>query len=84
MLIRKNSETERAAREFLHDFEHQTGKTIEVTDVDSPEGAQMAGLYDTVSFPAILALSDDGSVLQQWQGEVLPRISEVSYYAVNR
>lgn len=84
MLIRPNSETERAAREFLHDFEKQTGKIIEVVDVDSPEGAQLAQLYDATSYPAVLAIADDGALLQSWQGGQLPRISEVSFYAPSK
>lgn len=80
MLIRPNSEAERAAREFLHDFEKQTGKTLEVINADSPEGAQLAQLYDATNFPAVLAVADDGSLLQSWQGGQLPRISEVSFY----
>lgn len=80
LLYRANSETERLARTFVGDFERQTGKTLVVLDADSTEGAELARLYDVVSYPAILARADDGTLQQLWQGEPLPRISEVSFY----
>lgn len=81
LLYRTNSETERLARDFASDFERQTGKKIEVMDADSPEGIELSKLYDVVAYPAILARTDDGTLLQLWQGEPLPRISEVSFYS---
>lgn len=82
-MYRTNSEAESLARNFAGDFERQTGKKLEIMDADSREGVELARLYDIVSYPAILARTGDGVLLQLWQGEPLPRISEVSYYAVN-
>lgn len=81
LLYRTNSEGERLAREFAGDYERQTGQKIDAIDVDTPEGQQLVQLYDIVSYPAIIARTDDGTLLQLWQGEPMPRISEVNYYA---
>lgn len=81
LIYRINSETERLARNFASDFERMTGKRLDIMEADSPEGMELSRLYDIVSYPAILARADDGSLLQLWQGEPLPRINEVSYYA---
>lgn len=81
LLYRTNSETERLARDFAGDFERQTGRKIEALDADSPEGIELSKLYDVMAYPAILARTDDGTLLQLWQGEPLPRISEVSFYS---
>ena len=68
LLYRVNSESERDARNFVTDFERQTGKKLAIYEVDSPEGNNLARLYDVVSYPAIIAQADDGSLLQLWQG----------------
>ncbi|HSX28059.1 MAG TPA: hypothetical protein VLF60_01275 [Candidatus Saccharimonadales bacterium] len=81
LLYRSNSEGESLARSFAADFERQTGKSIEMLDVDTPQGIELVQLYDIVAYPAVLARADDGTLLQLWQGEPMPRISEVSYYA---
>lgn len=81
LLYRSNSESERLARDFAADYQRQTGKTIDAVDVNTRDGADTARLYDVMSFPAIIARADDGTLLQLWQGEPLPRLSEVSYYA---
>ena len=80
MLYRPNSATERLALDFERDFTMQVGSELPMVDVDTPEGTELARLYDIMSYPAILATADDGTLLQLWQGEPLPRISEVSYY----
>jgi len=54
---------------------------MEVLDVDSRDGMATASLYDVMRYPAILTLRDDGSVLKSWEGEQLPLMDEVAYYA---
>jgi len=81
LLYRTNSETERLARDFAGDYERQTGRKIEVLDADSPEGIDLSKIYDIMAYPAIIAKAEDGTMLQLWQGEPLPRISEVSFYS---
>lgn len=54
---------------------------IEIVDADSRDGIATAMLYDVMKYPAILALRDDGSVLKSWEGESLPLMDEVAYYA---
>jgi len=80
MLYRPNSATERLALDFVRDFTMQTGHELPMVDIDTPEGVDLTRLYDIVTYPAIIATADDGSLLQLWQGEPLPRISEVGYY----
>ena len=66
---------------FLADFTRQTGKTIELLDPHSRDGESFCQAYDIVEYPTIMALSDDGKVLNSWSGTLLPTINEVSYYA---
>ena len=81
LVYRKDSETERLARDFAADFERMTGKQLEIIEADAPEGIELCKLYGIVSYPAVLARTDEGQLLQLWQGEPLPRIGEVSFYA---
>ncbi|HYF97241.1 MAG TPA: hypothetical protein VD947_04375 [Patescibacteria group bacterium] len=56
-------------------------RKLELVSVDTRDGSATATLYDVMKCPAVLALADDGSVLQEWQGETMPLLNEVSYYA---
>jgi hypothetical protein len=80
-LYRPNSEFARIVEEYAHDFEQQRGKTIKLVSLDTPEGADMATLYDIVQYPALLALREDGQLLREWQGPQLPLMDEVAGYS---
>jgi len=81
ILYRSNSEHERQALDYVRDFARHTGKTLETLDVNTRAGAEKAALYDIMKFPCILAVDDQGQMLQLWQGDMLPRFDEVSFYA---
>lgn len=66
--------------EYLRDFQHQTGHTLEVLDPESPAGIDFCKVYDIMQIPTMVAISDDGIIQNAWQGLPLPTISEVSYY----
>lgn len=80
VLYKPESEYARQVEEFIHDFEHQTDKKLEVISLDSREGADFAALYDIVQYPALVAVADNGSMLKRWQGPVLPLVNEIAYY----
>jgi hypothetical protein len=80
ILYRNNSEHEQAVREFEHEYTHRTGRQLTLMDVDTKDGAELASLYDIVRYPAVLATTDNGAMLQLWQGESLPLMNEVMYY----
>ncbi len=83
VLYRPNSEHATEVELYVRDFErgYEAGKRVELISLDSRDGAATASMYDIVSYPAILALADDGSVLSVWQGKPLPLMSEVAGYA---
>lgn len=83
VLYRSNSEQERTVLDFERDFLHQTGQHLELYDLNTRDGWSMAALYDVVQYPAVLAMTVDGQLLQMWQGENMPRINEVSYYTAS-
>jgi hypothetical protein cdiviTM7_02345 len=71
----------REVREYVDDFKRQTGLKIEVMDPDSGRNDFFLRAYDIVEYPTILAIADDGRLLQIWRGRPLPLIDEVAYYA---
>ena len=79
-LYHPKSEFSRIVEDYSRDFERTKGKAIELVSLDTPEGAQMAKLYDIVQYPALLALRDDGQLLNKWEGEQLPLMNEVAGY----
>lgn len=81
IVTKENTDYARAVTEFLHDFERQLGRSLEVIDPDTPSGSAFCETYDIVEYPTIVALADDGSVQNSWTGVPLPTINEVSYYA---
>ena len=84
VIYRSNSEHERQVLDFEREFEHRTGRSLELLDVNTRDGSSMASLYDIVAYPMVLAISNEGSILQSWQANSgMPLINEVSYYANN-
>lgn len=81
VLHRQKSEHARQVEEFLRDFAkvHPDSK-LEAIDVDTREGAAKAELYGVMSYPTVLALTDDGQLLKRWDGDTLPLMDEVAYY----
>ena len=80
IVYREESDYAREVFDFLRDFEKRIGQTIEEIDPDSPRNEFFIRAYDIVEYPTILALTDEGKVLNQWRGRPLPMIDEVSYY----
>lgn len=81
IVYKEQSEQARAVETFMHDFTKQTGKALETISPDTPEGSQLCETYDLVEYPSVLAMDDNGLVLNVWRGLPMPMISEVSYYA---
>lgn len=80
ILYRPNSEWARTVETYAADFERQRGKKLDLVSLDTPEGADMARLYDATSYPAVIALRENGEMLNMWQGEHLPLMNEVAAY----
>jgi hypothetical protein len=82
IFYRPKSEHSSAVEAFVREFNrmHPESK-IEVLDADSVDGSDKARIYDLILYPAILVLAPDGQVIQRWDGEMLPLMNEVAYYA---
>jgi hypothetical protein len=81
MLYRPNSEHARRAEEFVREFNRNyVNYKLELVDLNTRDGAATASLYDVMQYPALLALTNDGQLLKEWEGS-FPLINEVSYYA---
>lgn len=81
VVYRPNSEHARVVEDFIHDYQRRYDHRLEILNLETREGASMATLYDVVRYPAILAVADDGHMLQLWEGEQLPLMNEVAAYA---
>ena len=82
ILYRPKSPQARKVEEFTHDFKRQyPDKSLELEDIDTRDGSATASLYDLMSQPAVLALKDDGQVVQSWVGDQMPMMNEIAYYA---
>lgn len=82
VLYRPNSEYARAVEEFTHEYTRRYPDTrMEVLNIDGREGSATALFYDVTQYPAVMALQNDGSASQIWQGIPLPLMDEVAGYA---
>lgn len=82
ILYRPNSDHATPVEEFVREFERRDpGRKVELVSLNTRDGAAMASLYDIVDYPAVLALANDGTMLQWWQGQQLPLMNEVAAYA---
>lgn len=82
MLYRPNSEHSRVVEEFAHDFAREHREVnLKLVDLNTRDGSSTASLYDVMQYPAILALTDDGQVVREWEGQSLPLMNELAYYA---
>jgi hypothetical protein len=82
ILYRPNSEHATTVEDFVREFQrrHDIGSRLELVSINTRDGAATANLYDIMSYPSILALADNGSVINTWQGEPLPLMDEVAGY----
>ena len=83
ILYRPNSDHARVVESFVRDFQHQHdfGDRVELISMDTRDGAATASLYDIWQFPTVMAIADDGHMLNAWQGQPLPLMDEVAGYA---
>lgn len=82
ILYRPNSDHATEVESYVRDFEHQHGLSgkVELVSMNTRDGAATASLYDVVAYPSILALDNEGRVLNLWQGKPLPLMDEVAAY----
>ncbi len=80
VLYRPSSEHARSVEEFATTLEKTSGGKVELVNVDTRDGASTASLYDVMSYPAVLALQNDGQLVRDWGGSTMPLVNEVSYY----
>ena len=83
ILYHPNSEHAREVEQYKRDFEHsQNTGEVELVSLETRDGADAARLYDVVSYPAVLVITEsDKQLMKLWQGEKLPLMSEVASYA---
>lgn len=80
VVYKEESDHARDVIEFMREYERVTGRTLEMIDPETPEGAQFCRTYDIVEYPSVIATSDDGVLQNLWRGVPLPLINELSYY----
>lgn len=81
VLTKPKTDRSRRTEEFIRDFGRQhPGVSVKEVNLETRDGIATAALYDIWDQPAVLALRDDGSLMQAWQGEELPLMSEVASY----
>lgn len=80
VIYKDNSEHARAVFDFLREFKARTGRELDTLDPESREGVSFCETYDIVEYPTLIALDDEGRMINQWTGLPLPTINEISYY----
>jgi thiol-disulfide isomerase/thioredoxin len=81
-LYRPKTEQEGKILDFARDYKQLRNKDIELLSLDTVEGDDLAKIYDITSYPAILAIKDDGQLQHLWQGDNFPLMDELDYYTL--
>lgn len=81
VLTKDRTDYARDVETYLNDFKRVTNRELEVLDPESPRGVDFCRTYDIMQFPSMIALGEDGQMLNLWKGLPFPTINEVSYYA---
>lgn len=79
-VYRDNEDYTRTVTDWIENIRRQTGHEIESMDPD--ENVHFCETYDIVEYPTIIALDNQGSVLNMWRGRDLPLIDEVLFYMI--
>mgnify|MGYP001209359697 CR=1 FL=1 len=80
VLYQPKSEHATTVESYVREFVRRTNKMLGLIDAESKHGVQLVELYDVVRYPAVLAIADDGQLLNLWLGEPLPLIDDVAAY----
>lgn len=81
ILYKPISELATSVEAYAREFERQTGKSLELVDIESKEGIALAGVHDILRNPVLLALRDDHGLIEVWQDrDSWPTMSELSAY----
>ena len=80
VLWKEDTDYAREVREWMQEFTHETGKEVESLNPVSTEGETFATARDILQFPAVVAVREDGAVLNQWLGTPLPQFDEVLFF----
>ena len=75
-----NDEFAGMVSDYASEFERYKGKKLELLSLETVEGAKLSELYAVSRYPAILVMSDSGTLIRMWEGAPLPLMDELSYY----
>ena len=79
-VYRDNEDYTRSVDEWLENLRRQTGHEVETMNPD--ENISFCETYDIVEYPTIIALDNNGGVLNMWRGRTLPLMNEVLFYMI--
>lgn len=82
VLYHPKSEHGGIVEDFARDYARFKGRKLELVSLETRDGAATASLYDITQYPAILALANDGSIQNVWQGLPLPTMNELDAYTM--
>ena len=83
VLYRQQSDHARPVKEFMEMVKRKYPDLgVEELELDSRTGSEKAAMYGVVAYPAVMVLSEDGSVRGLWEGQPLPLIDEVAALAI--
>ncbi len=79
-VYRDNEAYTRTVTDWMENLRRQTGYEIESMNPD--ENTHFCETYGIVEYPTIIALDNQGSILNMWRGRNLPLIDEVLFYII--
>ena len=80
LLSKENEDYTRSSIEFMTEFNKlHPDNRLENIDSNTPEGSRLVSLYGLNQLPAILIITNDGQLINLWQGN-LPLKDDIFAY----
>lgn len=83
ILYYQDSESARSVDEYIQDYDRRYNVELQIVDMSTRAGADLAALYDIVRYPALIATDEQGGLAWLWQEESLPLKTEVRAYQIS-
>lgn len=80
VLYHPNSEQAGEVQDYARDYMRTRERELGLVSLETKAGAKLAELYGVTQYPAVLALSKEGQLLQLWQGPYLPTTDDLDAY----
>jgi len=80
ILYHEKDENSTPVERFVEECKKHTKEEVNLLSIETKEGAETSTIYGVMDYPATLVVMDNGQLVKDWQGKMLPIVDEVIGY----